>query len=77
MKTTINSEERVFQIYRKGFFVRVYFCNLHEIPLVINAEFEKHDAYIISEFWNNKFKRCSKKHLNEMFEANKINFKIS
>lgn len=77
MKTIINSEERVFLIHREGYFTRDYFCNIHQIPEIINDELEKNDSYTVSEYWNKKFKKCSKKHLNEMFKANQINFKIN
>jgi hypothetical protein len=77
MQTIINNNERVFLIHREGFFVRDYFCNLAYIPNILSNELEKHDNYTVSEYWNKKFKRCSKKHLNEMFAANKIEFKIN
>lgn len=76
MKTVIDSNERVFLIHREGFFVRDYFCNIHQIPEILKTELEINDSYTISEYWNKKFKKCGKKHLNEMFEANKMNFKI-
>lgn len=76
MKTTINNDERVFQIVRMGFFTRQYYCNLEDIPNVL-ADLEPNDKYKVFENWDYKWKRCSKKHLNEMFAANQINFKIS
>jgi len=76
MQTIINNNERVFLIHRKGYFTRTYFVNLKDIPTVLKTELEQNDEYTISEFWNYKFKRCSKKHLNEMFTANKIDYKI-
>jgi hypothetical protein len=76
MTTTINNNERVFLIHRNGFFTRDYFCNIQQIPEIIKTELEPNDEYTISEYWNKKFKKCSKKHLNEMFQANKVDFKI-
>ncbi len=76
MKTTIDNNERVFLIHREGFFVRDYFCNLKDIPEIISTELEKNDPYTISEYWNKAFKKCSKKHINGMFAAHKIDFKI-
>lgn len=76
MITTINNEHRVFLIVRKGFSTRHFFCNLEDIPNVLKNELEPNDEYTISEFWNHKFKRASKKLLNEMFQAHKIDFKI-
>jgi len=76
MKTTIDNNSRVFLIHRIGFFTRDYFCNLEDIPVILKTELEPNDQYTISEYWNKKFKRCSKKHLNEMFAANKVDFKI-
>lgn len=77
MTTTINSAERVFLIHREGFFTRDYFCNLAQIPEVIKTELEPHDSYTISEYWNKSFKKVSKKKINEMFAANKVDFKIN
>jgi hypothetical protein len=48
MKTIINSEERVFLIHREGYFTRDYFCNIHQIPEIINNELEKNDSYTVS-----------------------------
>jgi len=76
MITTINNDSRVFQIVRKGFFIQQYFCNLEMIPQIIREELEPNDQFIICEVWNLKLKKCSKKHLNEMFEAAKIDFKL-
>jgi hypothetical protein len=76
MTTQINSEQRIFLIHRNGFSTRDYFCNIADIPDILKTELEPNDSYTISEYWNKKFKRCSKKHLNEMFTANQINFQI-
>lgn len=76
MTTQINSDERVFLVHMDGFFNRDYFCNLAAIPEILTKELERNDSYTISEYWNKKFKKCSKKHLNEMFVANKINHKL-
>lgn len=77
MITNIDSNQRVFLIHRNGFFTRDYFCNLADIPNILMNELEQNDTYTISEYWNKKFKKCSKKHLNEMFTAAKMNFKIN
>ena len=71
---TLNSNERVFQIIDS--FSRNYFCNLAQISRVIDQNGLKHDYYSIYEFLNNKPKKCSKKHLNEMFAAHKIDFRL-
>jgi len=76
MKTTIDSNERVFLVHRNGFFARDYFCNLKDIPNILTSELEPNDEFTISEYWNKQFKRCSKKFLNEMFVANQVNFKL-
>lgn len=76
MITTIDNNQRVFLISYQGFKTMNIFCNLQDIPNVLKNEFEKNDKYIISHFWNGKFKRASRKYLNEMFAANKIDFKI-
>jgi len=76
MITTIDNQSRVFVIVRQGFFTRSYVCNLEAIPEILTNELEKHDAFYIMELFNFKLKRCSKKHLNSMFLAAKINYKI-
>jgi hypothetical protein len=76
MKTTIDNNQRVFLIKRLGYFTREYFCNLSDIPNILKDELELSDEYKIFEFWNTKLRSCSKKHLNDMFKANQINFKI-
>lgn len=75
MKTLIDNDQRVFLVHRKGFFTRDYFCNLSDIQNVLK-DLEVNDEFIIYEYFNKKFTKCSKKHLNEMFAANKIEFKI-
>lgn len=77
MITTIDSTERTFLVQSQGLGNnKDIFCNLHDIPNVLKAEFENNEEYKVYEFWNRKLKRCSKKHLNEMFVAHKVNFKI-
>lgn len=75
MKTTIDNNQRVFMIARGGLSTRHFFCNLKDIPMVL-AELEMHDPFTISELWNGKFKRIGKRSINEMFESNKIDFRI-
>lgn len=75
MITVIDNNQRVFLVNRKGFATRNYFCNLEGIPSVLK-DLEVNDEFTISENWNGKFKQVSKKRLNEMFEANGINFKL-
>lgn len=76
MITTIDNQSRVFVIVRQDFFTRSYVCNLEQIPQIIINELEKNDEFYIMELFNFKLKKCSKKHLNQMFEANKIDFKL-
>ena len=76
MVTTVDNQSRVFVIVRQGFFTRSYVCNLEAIPEILTNELEKNDAFYIMELFNFKLKRCSKKHLNSMFNAAKINYKI-
>ena len=76
MKTIIDNQSRIFVIVRQGFFTRSYVCNLEGIPEIITNELEKNDDFYIMELYNFKLKKCSKKHLNSMFEAHKIDFKL-
>lgn len=77
MKTTLNNNERVFLVQNQGFGNRKdIFCNLANIPFILAEYFEPNEDFKIFEYWNRKIKFCSKKHLNEMFKANQVNFKI-
>lgn len=78
MKTTIDNNQRKFLVQSQGFMnQKDIFCNLKSIPVVLKKEFEPNEEYKVFEYWNRKLKRCSKKHLNEMFKANQIKFKVS
>ena len=76
MTTTIDNNQRKFLVQSTGWTTTDIFCNLKDIPAVLKQAFEPHEEYKIYEYWNRKLKVCSKKHLNEMFAANKIDFKI-
>ena len=76
MKTTIDNNQRKFLVQSIGCGNIDIFCNLHDIPNVIKANFEPNEEFKIFEYWNRKLKVCSKKHINEMFNANQINYKI-
>jgi len=77
MKTTIDNNQRKFLVQSVGFTSTDIFCNLADIPNVLKTAFEPNEDYRVFEYWNRKLKRCSKKWLNTMFEANQINFKIN
>lgn len=77
MKTVIDNNQRKFLVQSQGFGgQKDIFCNLNDIPNVIKEAFEPNEEFKIYEFWNRKLKVCSKKHINAMFEANQINFRI-
>ena len=77
MQTIINNNQRKFIVQSQGFGnQKDIFCNLKDIPNVLKSEFEKNEEFKVFEYWNRKLTRCSKKHINEMFEANQINFRI-
>jgi len=76
MKTTIDNNQRKFIVQAQGWSSQSIVCNLADLPAAM-AEMRPTDPYIILEYWNNRLKRCSKKHLNEMFAANQINHTIN
>lgn len=77
MKTTIDNNQRKFLVQSQGFGNSFdIFCNLKDIPNVLAQDETKNTEIKIYEYWNRKLKVCSKKHLNEIFEANQIDFKI-
>lgn len=76
MKTTIDNNQRKFLVQSKGYMIIDVFCNLADIPKVLKEAFGPNEQYVIYEYWNRKLKKCSKKHMNELFAANQVNFKI-
>ena len=70
MVTTINNNQRVFQVVDS--YGRNYFCNLKQLNEVIKENNLVEGYYTINHFWNNKPKKASKKLLKEMFEAQGI-----
>lgn len=76
MKTTIDNNQRKFLVQSIGWSNVDIFCNLKDIPHVLKTAFEPNEEFQVFEYWNRKLKKCSKKHLNEMFAANQIEFKI-
>ena len=70
MVTTINNNQRVFQVVDS--YGRNYFCNLKQLNEVIRENNLVEGYYTINHFWNNKPKKVSKKLLKEMFEAQGI-----
>ena len=70
MVTTINNNQRVFQVVDS--YGRNYFCNLKQLNEVIRENNLVEGYYTINHFWNNKPKKASKKLLKEMFEAQGI-----
>jgi len=77
MTTVIDNNQRKFLVQSVGFGNTFdIFCNLKTIPEVLQEVATTNSEYKIYEYWNRKLKLCSKKHLNEMFEANQIDFSI-
>lgn len=77
MITTIDNNQRKFLVQSQGFGnQRDIFCNIESIPSVLVQEFAEHEEFKVYEYWNRKLTRVSKKRLNEMFVANKVDYKI-
>jgi len=74
MKTSIDNNQRKFLVQSQGFgSQKDIFCNLEDIPFILREAFTEGEEYKIFEFWNRKLTRVSKKHLIELYEANKVN----
>lgn len=70
MNTTLNNDERVFQVVTST--GKQAFCNLIDLNKVIES-LEAHEGYFkIYHFWDNKPKKVSKKLLRDMFNAQNI-----
>jgi hypothetical protein len=76
MKTILDNNQRKFLVQSQGWQTTDIFCNLAQIPEVLKTAFGENEEFKIYEYWNRRLKVCSKKHINEMFAANQINFKI-
>lgn len=77
MQTIIDNNQRKFLVQSQGFGSwKDIFCNMADIPNVLKSEFENNEEFKIYEFWNRKLKQCSRKHMNEMFKANRIDYVI-
>jgi len=70
MKTTIDSNLRVFQVITST--SHQYFCNLDELNRVINENGLRAGYFRINHFWNNRAMRVSKKYLRDLFTANNL-----
>jgi len=78
MITTIDNNQRKFLVMSQGFGnTKDIFCNLIDIPKVITEFLAPNEEFLIFEFWNRKLKKCSQKHINSMFLANQIMFRIN
>jgi hypothetical protein len=76
MKITIETNERIFLIHWKGWETQDYFCNLSQIPTLLENRGATNFVPTIYHYWNKKFKRLGKKELNGFFMANQIQYKI-
>lgn len=74
MKTTIDNNQRVFQIITST--GDQYFCNLSGISDIVLGRSLTPGYFKIRHFWNNQPKNVSKKYLSELFKANglQLNF---
>lgn len=70
MQTTIDNNQRVFQIITST--DKQVFCNLADIKKVLHNIGAIEGYYTIKHIWNNKALKCSKKLLNDMFKAANI-----
>ncbi len=75
MKTQIDNTQIKFYIHEIGWSSENYVCNLKDIPKVIKTIADK-EPYKIYQIWNHKLAPISKQELDEMFEANQINFRF-
>lgn len=70
MKTTINNELRVFQVITSA--GKQVFCNLEQLNEVIAYLGAITGTFKINHFWNNKAQKITRKHLADMYEANRL-----
>jgi len=70
MKTTIDNNQRVFQVITST--SAQFFCNLDELNRVVNENELRAGYFRINHFWNNKPARLTKKGLKNLFEGNQL-----
>ena len=70
MQTTIDNNLRVFQVLTSN--GAQVFCNLNQLNEVVKELGCREGYFKINHFWNNKAQKVTKKHLNELFEANQL-----
>ena len=75
MVTKVDNLLRKYYIVEIGWSSSGYVCNLTGIPEVIKEIGDK-EPYRIYYIFNHELQSISKKKLNEMFEANKMKFRI-
>jgi hypothetical protein len=71
MTTVINNNHRVFLIQGTGWNTQKYFCNMEDI-VKCAKQFEAHQPYRISHFWNYGLKRLSVKQVIALLEVNQL-----
>ena len=69
--TTSNGSVFIIETYKETFF-----CHLESIPDIVSNSTEDERDFFLYEYWNFKKKILSKKFVNEMFEAHKIDFRF-
>lgn len=69
MTTTINNNERVFQIIDS--YGKQTFCNFNDIEKVVTENKLIPGYFTIYSFWNNKPKKVGKGILKEMYKADR------
>lgn len=67
MKTTINNNERVYQVVTST--GQQVFCNIEQLNEVIKFLDTKEGYFRIFHFWNNGPERVSKKDLKTFFDG--------
>jgi len=70
MKTTIDNNQRVFQVITST--SDQFFCNLDELNRVVNENGLRVGYFRINHFWNNRPAKLTKKGLKNLFEGNQL-----
>jgi hypothetical protein len=67
MKTTINNNQRVYQVVTST--SKQAFCNIEQLNEVISLLDTNEGYFKIYHFWNGKAEKVSKKYLKELFDS--------
>lgn len=72
----LDNGKQIYMVQKVGYSTLSYFCNINHIPDIITNRLNTTEGFIIYQYYNKKFKKCSKELMNQFFVSNRIDFQI-